>query len=206
MINARVDLTDKSTWVKCCRGQFVSSIIFQSWQFKNSTTNYFFIKVEVQQQQPFILTRLFFPVYWGQPRLWPSHNILLHLDLSQASSLQSPFFLISSFNTSLHLFLGLPFTPSPSTWSVSILFIQHNSSLLSTWPNHLNLFRRITSPMSLIASSMLLTHSLLFLSLKLTPVIHLNILISLLCILLISSIFVAHVSLPYNIAGLMHVV
>ena len=49
----------------------------------------------------------------------PSHNILLHLHLSQASSLQSPFFLISSFNTSLHLFLGLPFTPSPFTCSVS---------------------------------------------------------------------------------------
>ena len=51
------------------------------------------------------------------------------------------------------------------------------------------------------------THfTLLFLSLKLTPVIYLNILISLLCIFLISSIFVSHVSLPYNIAGLMHVV
>ena len=123
--------------------------------------------------------RLFFPVYWGQPHLWPTHNILLHLDLSQASSLQSPFFLISSLNTSLHLFLGLPFTPSPSTCSVSILFIQHNSSLLSIWPNHLSLFHCMTSAMSSIAS-MLLTHLLLFLSLKLTPVIHLNILISLL--------------------------
>ena len=149
--------------------------------------------------------RLFFPVYWGQPCLWPSHNIFLHLHLSQASSLQSPFFLISSFNTSLHLFLGLPFTPLPSTCSVPIVFIQHNSFLLSTWSNYLSLFRRITSPMSSIAS-MLLTHSLLFLSLKLTPVIHLNILISLLCILLTSSIFVGHVSLPYNIAGLMHAV
>ena len=107
------------------------------------------LEQQQQQQQPFILMRLFFPVYWGQPYLWPSHNILLHLDLSQASSLQSPFFLISSFNTSLHLFLGLPFTPSPSTCSVSILFIQHNSSLLSTWPNHLSLFRRITSAMLL---------------------------------------------------------
>ena len=68
---------------------------------------------------------LFFPVYWGQPCLWPSQNIFLHLDLSQASSLQSPFSLISSLNTSLHLFLDLPFTPSPSTCSVSILFNQH---------------------------------------------------------------------------------
>ena len=149
--------------------------------------------------------RLFFPVYWGQPHLWPSHNIFLHLDLSQASSLQSPFSLISSLNTSLHLFLGLPFTPLPSTCSVSILFNQHNSSLLSTWPNHLSLFHCMTSPISSIAS-MLLTHSLLFISLKLTPAIHLNILISLLCIFLISSIFVGHVSLPYSIAGLMHVV
>ena len=158
-----------------------------------------------QQQQLFILMRLFFPVYWGQPCLWPSHNILLHLDLSQASSLQSPFFLISSFNTSFHLFLGMPFTPSPSTCSVSILFIQHNSSLLSTWLNHLNLFLHMTSATSSIAS-ILLTYSLLFLSLKLTPATHLNILISLLCIVLISSTFVGHVSLPYNIAGLMHVV
>ena len=87
----------------------------------------------------------------------------------------------------------------------SILFNQHNSSLLSTWPNHLNLFHHITSAMSSIAS-MLLTYSLLFLSLKLTPVTHLNIFISLLYIFLISSTFFDHVSLPYNIAGLMHVV
>ena len=139
--------------------------------------------------------RLFFPMCWGQPCLWPSHNIFLHLHLSQASSLQSPFFLISYLSTSLHLFLGLPFTPLSSTCSVLILFIQHNSSLLSTWPNHLNLFHCMTSATSSIAS-MLLTHSILFLSLKLTPVIHLNILISLLCIFLISSIFVGHVSLP----------
>ena len=88
------------------------------------------LQQQQQQQQPFILTRLFFPVYWGQPHLWPSHNILLHLDLSQASSLQSPFSLKSSFNTSLHLFLVLPFTPSLSTCSIPILYIQHNSSLV----------------------------------------------------------------------------
>ena len=108
-------------------------------------------------------------------------------------------------STLLHLFLGLPFTPSSFTCSVSIFFIQHNSPLLSTWPNHLSLFCHITSPMLSIAS-MFLTHSLLFLSLRLIPVIHLNILISLLCIFLISSTFVGHVSLPYNITGLMHVV
>ena len=73
-----------------------------------------------------------FPSVLGLTSPMAFHNIFLHLNLSQASSLQSPFSLISSFNTSLHLFLGLPFTPSSSTCSVSILFIQHSSSLLST--------------------------------------------------------------------------
>ena len=109
----------------CCSNFFIHSLL-------NKTNALLLLQQQQQQQQPFILTRLFFTVHWGQPRLWPSHNILLHLDLSQASSLQSSFFLISSLNTSLYLFLGLPFTPSPSTCSVSILFIQHNSSHLST--------------------------------------------------------------------------
>ena len=88
--------------------------------------------------------KVVFPVYWSQPRLWHSHNIFLHLDLSQASSLQNPFSLMSFLNTSLQLFLSLPFTPLPSTCSVSILFTKHNSSL-STWPNHLSLFCHMTS-------------------------------------------------------------
>ena len=88
-------------------------------------------------------------------------NIFLHLDLSQASSLQSLFSFISSLNTSLHLFLGLPFTALPSTCSVSIQFSQHNSSFLSIWPKHLSLFHCMTSPMSSIAS-MFLTYLLLF--------------------------------------------
>ena len=88
-----------------------------------------------QQQQLFILTRLFFPVHWGQPCLWPSHSIFLHLNLSQASSLQSPFSLISSLNTSLHLHVSLHYhLPVVSQFNCCI---QHNSSLLSTWPNHL---------------------------------------------------------------------
>ena len=150
-----------------------------------------------KQQQLFILTRLFFPVYWVD-RLWPSHNIFLHLHLSQASSLQSSFSLIFSQHFSPSL-LG-------STFHSITIYLQCLNSLyhLSTWPNHLNLFCHMTSAMSSIAS-MFLTHSLLFLSLKLTPVIHLNILIPL-CIFLILSTFVGHVSLPYNITGLMHVV
>ena len=124
------------------------------------------------------------------PSIFPTKSLLSYL-LSTLLSISSWAYL------SLHHHL-----PAVSQFSLSN--IQHNSSLLSTWPNHLCLFCRITSAMSSIVS-MLLTHSLLFLSLKLTPVIHLNILISL-CIFLISSIFVGHVSLPYNIAGLMHVI
>ena len=97
-----------------------------------------------------------------------------------------------------------PSLPGPTFHSITIYLQCLNSlypmqlTFLSTWSNHLSLFHW-HAPHPLI-------HSLIFLSLKLTPVIHLNILISLLCIFLISSIFVAHVSLPYNIAGLMHVV
>ena len=105
-----------------------------------------------------------------------------------------------------------PTLPGPTFHSITIYLQCLNClyptqlifSLNMTKPPQ-NLFLSMTSATSSIAS-MLLTHSLLFLSLKLTPVIYLNIFISLLCIFLISSIFVGHISLPYNIAGLMHVV
>ena len=104
-------------------------------------------------------------MYWGQPHLWLSHNIFLHLDLSQASFLQSPFFLISFFNTSLHLFLGLSFTPLPSTCSVTILFIQHKLSLLAKPPQPV-----LLHDFSNVINCQHAPHTLLFLSLKLTPV------------------------------------
>ena len=47
----------------------------------------------------------------------PSHNILLHLDL-----VPSIFPTKSLLSTLLSIFLGLPFTPSPSTCSESYLF------------------------------------------------------------------------------------
>ena len=100
-----------------------------------------------KQQQLFILKRLFFQC--------TGVNLAYGLPTTLSSTLTCPKHLpykvpslISSLNTSLHLFLGLPFTPLPSTCSVSILFIQHNSSLLSTWPNHLSLFHCMTSAMS----------------------------------------------------------
>ena len=105
-----------------------------------------------------------------------------------------------------------PSLPGPTFHSITIYLQCLNSLYPTQLISPLNMTK--TTSTCFIASlqqhhqlpGMLLTHSLLFLSLKLTPVIHLNILISLLCIFLISSIFVGHISLPYNIAGLMHVV
>ena len=65
-----------------------------------------------------------FPPPWPVPSIFPT--------------LQSPFFLISSFHTSLHLFLGLPFTPSPSTFSVSILFMSQSPWDQQVWASGSN--------------------------------------------------------------------
>ena len=105
----------------------------------------------------------------------------------------------------------LSISSGPTFHSITI-YLQYLNSLYPTpliFP--LNMTKppqpafHMTSPMSSIAS-ILLTHSLLFLSLKLTPVIHLNILILLLYVFLLFSTFTGHVSLPYNISGLIHVV
>ena len=157
------------------------------------------------KQQPFILTRLFSsvlgltsPMAFPQhspppspvPSIFPTKSLLSHIFFQHFSpSLPGPTF------HSITIYLQCPQFSLSNTTHLSY---QHD-------PNHLNLFCCMTSATSSIAI-MFLTHSLLLLSLKLTPVIHLNIFISLLCIFLISSIFVGHVSLPYNIAGLMHVV
>ena len=133
-------------------------------------------------------------------------------DMSQASSLQSPFSLIPSLNTSLHLFLGLSFTPSPSvSCSVSTLFIQLNSCTQLISP--LNMAKP-PQPVSSHDFSNVIncqhasspTHCFSFYLNSLLPSISTSSFLwfILLCIFLISSTFV--VSLPYNIAGLMHVV
>ena len=62
------------------------------------------------------LTGLFFPVYLGQPRLWPSHNIFLHLDLSQASSNEYSCYLI--YRQSIFIF-----QPSYTVRNILILIL-----------------------------------------------------------------------------------
>ena len=144
-----------------------------------------------------------FPSILGltSPMAFPQHSPLpcpkhLPYKVPSFSYLLSTLLSISSW-AYLLLHYHLPTVSQFSLTNTTHLSSQHGQTISACFV--------MTSAMSSIAS-MLLTHSLLFLSLKLTPVIYLNILTSLLCIFLISSIFVGHVSLPYNIAGLMHVV
>ena len=128
-----------------------------------------------------------FPPPWPVPSILPTKSLLSHI-------------LFQHFSPSL---------PGPTFHSITIYLQCLNSLYPTQLISPLNMVKPpqplSTSAMSSIAS-MLLTHTLLFLSLKLNPAIHLNILISLLCTFLISSIFVGHISLPHNIAGLMHVI
>ena len=136
-----------------------------------------------------------FPTTFSSTLTCPKH---LPYKVPSFSHLLSTLLSISSW-AYLSLHHHLPAVSQFSLSNTTHLFSQHDQTTSTC------LFLCMTSATSSIAS-MLLTHSLLFLSLKLTPAIHLNILTSFLCIFLISSIFVGHVSLPYNIAGLMHVV
>ena len=65
----------------------------------------------------------------------------------------------------------------PLTSAVIILFMEFSSSLLITWPCHLNLASRILSVMQATFSVCLMT-SFLFLSFSETPSVHCSILIS----------------------------
>ena len=163
------------------------------------------LKAAGNKQQLFIFNEVVFPSVLGStsPMAFPQHSP----PPSPVPSILPTKSLLS------HIFFQhfSPSLPGPAFHSITI-YLQCLNSL---YPTQLISPLNMTKPpqpllshhfSNVINCQMLLTHSLLFLPLKLTPVIHLNILISLLCIFLISSTFVGHVSLPYNIAGLMHVV
>ena len=124
----------------------------------------------------------------------------LHTARSCVSSIQSFNFDMSSSTHSLHVFLGLP-RPLPFILSTTIFLhadTQSSGCLRTTCPNHLSL-PRLTTTETLSMSSRLNSSALAFLSLSLTPHIHLIIILSVLSSLCISSAFIAHVSLPYTI-------
>src|SRR6266516_1183291 len=108
---------------------------------------------------------------------------LLHFCLFCASSFFSPIFFLSATTHSLHVFLPLPFFIPPITSTLLHLETQSLASLRSTCPNHLNLPRLTTLSTPSIPNPCL-SYSLVLLSLRFTPDIHLTILFSVLTSLL----------------------
>src|SRR6266516_157612 len=104
---------------------------------------------------------------------------------------------MSATTHSLHVFLPLPFFIPPITSKFLHLETQSLSSLRSTCPNHLNLPRLTTLSTPSIPNPCL-SSSLVLLSFRVTPDIHLTILFSVLTSLCISSTFIGQVSLPYT--------
>src|SRR6266516_1792770 len=121
---------------------------------------------------------------------------LLHTDLFCSSSFFSPNFFMSVVTPSIHVFLPLPFLMLPSTSRFLHLETKASASLRSTCPNHLNL-PRLTTLSTLSIPNPCLSSSLVLLSFRVTPAIHLTILFSVLTNLCISSTFIGQVSLPY---------
>ena len=120
----------------------------------------------------------------------------LHLGRSCASSSDNPLSDKSFLMLSNHLRFGLPLLLFPIT-----VFPMYSSSLLETCPYHFNLLSWTfldISPTFVVP----LILSFLILSILVTPLIHLNILISATSNFFSCAFFTAHVSAPYIIAGL----
>src|SRR5437867_4268423 len=104
---------------------------------------------------------------------------------------------MSFFTHSIHVFLGLPFLTLPTTTKFLRLETQSPASLRSTCPTHLSL-PRLTTLSTPTIPSLLLSSSLDLLSFRVTPDIHLTMLLSVLTSICISSTFIGQVSLPYT--------
>src|SRR6266516_1922325 len=96
---------------------------------------------------------------------------------------------MSVVTPSIHVFLPLPFLLPPTTSTFLHLETQSSASLRSTCPNHLNL-PQLTTLSTPSISNPCLSSSLVLLSFRVTPDIHLTILFSVLTSLCISSAFI----------------
>src|SRR5207245_9017834 len=96
---------------------------------------------------------------------------------------------------SIHVFLPLPFLLPPTTSKFLHLETQSSAFLRFTCPYHLNR-PRLTTLSTLSIPNPCLSSSLVLLSFRFTPDIHLTILFSVFSSLCISTNFIAHVSLP----------
>src|SRR6266516_4187916 len=104
---------------------------------------------------------------------------------------------MSVVTPSIHVFLPLPFLMPPTTSKFLHLETQSSGSLRFTCPNHL-ILPRLTTLSTLSIPNPCLSTSLVLLSFRVTPDIHLIILFSILTNLCISSTFIGQVSLPYT--------
>ena len=112
----------------------------------------------------------------------------------------SPFFLISLLMVSMYLNFGLPLGLTPSTSMPNTVLVIWLSSLRLTFPYQPSRFciRCVAIGWTVAAS---LISSFLLCSLRLTPCIHRNILISVLFISISSFFFIVQHSAPYVIVG-----
>ena len=115
----------------------------------------------------------------------------LHFTRSIAIPGLSPISFISPFNRALQVILGLPLPLLPSTSKFLQALTQSSTCFRSTYPNHLNLPRLITSTTPSI-QRLRLSSTVGNLSLQVTPRIHLNITFSFLSILFSSLTLTAY--------------
>src|SRR6478609_4159729 len=120
----------------------------------------------------------------------------LHNARSLAVSFFRPHSSIVFFTSSSQVLTGRPTLLFPSTISLLHADIMSPSCFLSRCPNHLSLLLSTTSATP-VTSKRSLKSTLLFLAFNDTPHIHLTIIISVLSNCCMSSLFIAHVSLPY---------
>ena len=130
------------------------------------------------------------------PRQWVAlETANIQSLLSRMLTSVSPFFFMSLLMVSMYLNFGLPLGLTPSTTMSSTVLVVWLSSLRLTCP-----YQRSS------AKGVLLSTELLMLcSLRLTPCIHRNILISVLFISISSFFFIVQHSAPYVIVGLITV-
>src|SRR6476469_1023043 len=119
----------------------------------------------------------------------PQRTILGRLFLQTPLFYRVLYFLLPSLNRSPYPPLPLHYQPPACRYHVPFV-------LLSRCPNHLNLPLSTTSATP-VTPKRSLKSTLLFLAFNDTPHIHLTIIISVLSNRCMSSLFIAHVSLPY---------
>ena len=139
------------------------------------------------------------------PRQWVALDTAnLQFLRSRMLTSVSAFFLMSLLMVSMYLNFGLPRGLTPSTTMSSTVLVVWHSSLRLTCPYQRSRFCIRCDAIGWTVAASLISPFLLC-SLRLTPCIHRNILISVLFISISSFFFIVQHSVPYVIVGLITV-